>query len=110
MSYQDNIRHRAVIQLGNVKKRAKEKDLRFELSVSWYLEQFEKPCAISGLPFDLTAEGRDWSPSVDRIDPTQGYTQSNCRLVLNCINMFKGTLSDDDIYYISKKIVNKYRL
>lgn len=50
-------------------------------------------CEVTGIPFSaLKLPGRDsnrhpYSPSLDRIDPSTGYSRGNCRLVLFAVNV-----------------------
>ena len=48
-----------------------------------------------------------FSPSIDRIDPAQGYVTSNCRFVLFAVNAMKGSGTDADILVIAKAIVDR---
>ena len=101
---QPEIRCRDLLQ--GSKQRAKERGLQFDLTLDWILERWTGCCELTGLPFRLDVIKRDlYSPSIDRINSTQGYTQSNCRLVLWAINMFKSNGSDDDIYTIAQALM-----
>ncbi len=65
-------------------------------------------CAVSSLP--MTWGKGNFFPtsiSIDRIDPTEGYTASNIRLVCYAVNAFKGRWSDDHMIEIARAIVAK---
>ena len=59
-----------------------------ELTIEWVDEQLKKgACQITGIPFNLEAttehHTRRWdAPSLDRIDKTKPYNETNTRLVL----------------------------
>jgi hypothetical protein len=46
-------------------------------------------CLLSGIEFDMTpfsGKRRPFAPSIDRIDPSRGYSKGNCRLVCVAVN------------------------
>jgi hypothetical protein len=38
------------------------------------------------------------SLAIDRIDRSRGYELNNIRLLCNCVNNFRGVMSDDEMY------------
>ncbi|MFK5948397.1 MAG: hypothetical protein QM500_06470 [Methylococcales bacterium] len=46
-----------------------------------------------------------WSPSIDRIDNTKGYTKDNCRIVVWMFNLAKNNYKDTDLMKLSLAIV-----
>jgi hypothetical protein len=78
----------------NAKGRSKERNLPFDLTYEWAIEQVEKQgfrCALTGIPFfskwgDRSPHRNPTIPSIDRIVPAAGYVQSNCRIVNLAIN------------------------
>ena len=78
--------------------RANKKGLPFDLTTSWIKAKIDAGvCEATGLPLDLhPSEGRKnpFSPSVDRIIPALGYTQANCRVVIECSNSARGEWGD----------------
>lgn len=86
-----------------------KKHLECDLTVEWIQEKLEKGCEVTKLPFNYEG-GQTWdSPSVDRIDNNLGYLQSNCRLVLFCVNCFKGTSTDLIMQFVARKILKGVR-
>lgn len=88
--------------------RAKQKQLPFNLTREWALATWTGRCAITGLEFDLTSQGKgpkQRSPSIDRIIPELGYITHNCRFILHCVNAMKGTGTDADVYDIARAIL-----
>lgn len=63
-------------------------------------------CAITGIPFAEQGGMPRWNTaSRDRIDPDGGYVKENVRLVLFCVNAFKGRMTDEDVLSVAKAIV-----
>jgi len=88
------------------KDRSKKQGIEFDLTLEWILERWTGFCELTGLPFKLEVNKRDrYSPSIDRIDPTKGYTQENCRLVLWAINTFKGDGDDKTMFDIATALI-----
>lgn len=70
------------------KGRAKRKGLEYSITKEYVLEKMEAGhCEVTGLPFVLGLKRGPYSPSLDRIDSTIGYTEDNTRLVLWAINV-----------------------
>jgi hypothetical protein len=94
-----------------VKWRARKRGLAFDLDEAWCSERWAAGCALTGTPFEVVMGGRpgprSFSPSIDRIDNTKGYTKDNCRILLFCVNAFKGELSDSKLLELAKAIVER---
>ena len=80
------------------KERARQRGLRFEIvpsEVASLLSMAGGRCSITGVPFDYEKLGkhmrRPWAPSLDRREPTKGYTFSNCRVVCVAANLAMNT-------------------
>lgn len=92
-----------------IRRRAAQSGMDFDLTREWISQAVESgACAVTGIKFDL---GRDemlrfqpWSPSVDRIDSSRGYTQDNCRVVCWIYNMAKSEWSDDVVMTFAKAL------
>jgi hypothetical protein len=58
-------------------------------------------CEVTGLPFAHAAAGyrkaHPWAPSIDRIDPTEGYTPENTRIVVWMLNACKHEAGDAEV-------------
>ena len=87
---------RASVLLSSCRRRAEKKGIEFDLTKSWIQTRLEGQCELSGLNFDFQAGARDpYSPSIDRIDASGGYTQDNCRVILWSLNAAFGTWGAD---------------
>ena len=88
---------------------AKLKGITFELTDEWARRRWTGQCEITGIEFRINGKRGPFpfSPSLDRIDPQQGYTQNNCRFILWGCNALKGTGTDADMTEIAKAIINR---
>lgn len=100
------LRAKASALLNSANSRALRKGLECSISLDWVAAQLEKGCALSGLPFDFAAKGvmNPYSPSLDRIDPTKGYTEDNTQAILQGINGLKLNGTNHDVLVIAKAI------
>lgn len=55
-------------------------------------------CEVTGVCFELgewpDSDKNPYAPSLDRIDPSKGYSDDNVRVVIWAYNLLKGQLSD----------------
>lgn len=104
--------YRIKLSLKRAKKRAKEKNILFEINLEWTKKQWEKQngkCLLSGMPFDLTPSSyrvNPYSPSLDRIDSSMGYTKDNTRLILSQINFSINEYGFEEYLKIAKACLN----
>lgn len=104
---------KAQMMLTWIRSRAKRKNLDFDIDKEFILRKLEKGvCEVTGLRLDLEDEGRNgarinpYGPSIDRIDPEQGYIKSNCRMVVWIYNVAKQDFSDDDVMVLATALVS----
>lgn len=93
--------------LRTAKSRATEKFLQFDLTWEWAKDVWTGKCAITDLPF-VKGDGAGpspYSPSIDRVLASKGYTKDNSRFVLMAVNGLKGRGTDADMYAIARAIV-----
>lgn len=93
-----------VLLIGS-KQRAKRKGIPHTLTFEQVLSKLEEQsscCIKTGIKF--TTERRDtsggknpWSPSLDRIDNTLGYTKENVQLTCVMYNLCKHTFLEEDV-------------
>lgn len=99
--------------LSQIRTRCKIKGLDYDLDAEWLLPKLKGTCELTDLPFKhikvQAGHGKPgpkpFSPSVDRIDPKQGYTKANCRVVLYCVNAFKQTMTDEQMLKVTEKLM-----
>jgi len=85
---------------------AKNRGLAFDLTNEWAAARWTGKCEITGIAFRAngTRGPHPFSPSLDKIDPSKGYVQDNCRFILWGCNAIKGVGTDADMYEIAKAI------
>lgn len=93
---------RAKTLLNSARNRA-HKYPEFDLDENFILDKIiTGRCEVTGLPFDMSSPSKTsknpYSPSIDRIDNTKGYTKENTRIVLWQVNLMHGELSDDEFF------------
>lgn len=100
--------HRDYHLLVAAKHRAKKAGLPCTLTREWIREKISAgTCEVTGIPFvqgKLTAG--PWSPSLDRIVGSLGYTPENTRVVVWAFNAAKGHWSDEDVLMLAKAVVS----
>lgn len=91
--------------INGARSRAKAHGKEFNLTHEWAASVWTGRCAITGHPFDMIRRmrhgGFNYSPSIDRIDNSVGYTTDNCRFILFAVNIFKRAMSDEDMLKIA---------
>lgn len=93
--------------LSNARNRSLKKGFAFDLTREWCAEKYTGQCDITKLPFYFGTQNHyPFSPSIDRIDSTKGYTQDNCRFVLFAVNSLKGIGTDEQMLQIAQAIVS----
>lgn len=106
--WRDENRGKALVAVA--RHRAKSKGLEFDLSIDEIEARVGAGvCELTGIRFDLTVP-RSWNaPSLDRIDPSQGYTMSNTRVVLYAVNVMANAWGVDKITEIAAAIAERRR-
>lgn len=100
-----NGRYRAGRLLAEAKQRAE-----CSITMNWIAERISKgTCEVTGIPFDLSGHGYPpncFAPSLDKIDPTQGYHPNNVKVVVWIYNRAKGPNSFEDVLILAKAMVS----
>lgn len=103
---------RAMVYL--YRSKAKKLNLQFDLDEAWFTERLSRGvCEATGLPLQpmntgnaLTKHYRaPFVASLDRINPAQGYTKSNCRIVAWMFNLAKNAYTDQDVLRLALAVV-----
>lgn len=95
--------------------RAKKNNLYFDITLNFILDLWDKQkglCSLCGLPmtFELLKGRIPSNVSIDKIDPTKGYTKDNVQLVCMECNQIKSDFQLLEIYKYCKGICNKIEL
>lgn len=88
--------------------RARSMKVAFDLTREWANTHWTGRCSMTGIEF-AKGSGRPtaFSASIDRIEPSFGYTKDNCRFVLWALNRFKGPDTDETMLMIARSLVAK---
>lgn len=105
--------------LRNAKKNAKSRALEFTLTIDDIKELAERAgtkCQLTKIPFSYgvaeeaiglsTRRKRLWAPSLDRLNPLQGYHLENVRIVCMAVNIARQEFSDDVLLKIARGLSN----
>ena len=61
-------------------------------------------CPVLGVPMSFFFDGRDYTPSLDRIDNTKGYTADNVQWISFRANRIKSNVSVGELWRIYKHV------
>lgn len=101
-------RHPDALMLSQVKSRAEKRGLEFNLDLEWFSSRLKHGrCEVTGMPMEapqarcsvenFPRRRSPWRATVDRINPLQGYTKDNSRMVVLIFNLAKAEFSDSDV-------------
>ena len=73
-------------------------------------EECEGRCAITGLEFSNEKIGagqakRAFAPSLDRIDPAEGYSRENCRLIMVAVKFAMNSWGEETYLRLAKAAI-----
>lgn len=115
--FYESIAGRTVTLLNNCRKSPSGKTIKPTVTFE-HIESSLKLgfCAVTGLKFQLDRahqietgnKKNPYAPSIDRINPNEGYTNENTRIVCWWYNMAKGELTDQQMYEMCKTVVRKH--
>jgi len=97
---------RAVALVGGSRRRSEKKGLEFNLTKEFIQQKLEVGvCEMSGIPLQMngvklkhkSGANRPFSPSLDRMDCTKGYTMDNVKVVCWIYNAAKGVGTHEDV-------------
>lgn len=90
------------------KGRSAKRGLPFDLTYEWGEKRWTGFCELTGIPFGArrNAPSSIFSASIDKIIPSKGYVQDNCRFVLFGINNLKHDGTDEEMYYVAKSLIS----
>lgn len=101
---------------GYAKYRAKKKNLEYNIDTEYLISIYPKDhiCPILGYkmePYQGKAKGQGkLSPSLDRIDPRQGYIKGNVEFVCGLANNMMSHAEGPDLIRFAKWIIKKYKI
>lgn len=99
------------------KRNAKSRGIRFLISPEDVTEMFARAggaCEVTGVPFEFgvcnDGRRRAFFPSIDRIDSSDAYTKTNCRLVAACANLAMNVWGHEVLHRMAASMVETGRL
>ncbi len=107
-----NLRRKAINLLTASQERAKNKGIENDLTLEFIIDKLKQPCPQTGLPFRLGKTGSNYSdrdiqtPSVDKIDPSKGYTKDNVQIVCWGYNVAKQRFTDKELLEFWLNVMN----
>ena len=116
--YNSLIKYRISTWISRTKKRAKDKNIIFNLSASYLFSIYpsDGKCPILNIYMKFGNDEYDNSPSIDRIIPEKGYTVDNVQWVSRIANMLKSDRTSKELRQIADWIekqpiwINKYEI
>lgn len=93
------------ITLSKVKNRSKDKGLPFNLTKSHLASIWSGVCPVFNIPIYLNSTGCGYalsnSASLDRMQPTEGYTVGNVVWISNRANLIKQDATSDEVMKVA---------
>jgi len=86
-----------------LRKRARQQKIPFELTVH-DIPEIPVRCPVLGIEIKANSEAGplDTSPSVDKINPSQGYVPGNIRIISNRANRIRSDATAEELYKIAQ--------
>lgn len=109
-------RHRASILLNSSRTRAIKKGIPHDLDLEWIYARLQNgKCEVTAIPFkfdyhyqnDGQGQQRSFSPSLDRVDSSRGYTKDNTQLVVWVYNAAKGVDDHSSVVALAEALCKK---
>jgi len=97
---------------GNLKRSAKARNIPFDTSIeeAWQIyENQNKCCALSGVPIEFGKSTEPSTASLDRIDSSIGYEESNVQWIFRDINRMKSDFDQDYFIRLCCLVADHYR-
>ena len=100
-------------QIGNCRKRAKQRGVPFNLTLDHILEIWppDNKCPVFGTPFvrSKRCEPRSTSPCFDQIEPAKGYTIDNVQVISGLANTIKSDATAAEVMMVAQYLLKKER-
>tara|TARA_R110000744_G_scaffold349817_1_gene455462 strand:+ start:867 stop:1244 length:378 start_codon:yes stop_codon:yes gene_type:complete len=111
--YNSSIRGIAVTACKASKRRARFKNLAFNLSSDYLEKIFPKSCICPILGYKMKVANINLgklSPTLDRINPRLGYVKGNVEFVTNIANLMMTSATGRDIKKFVKWATKRYKI
>jgi hypothetical protein len=95
------------VAMGNAKKRSKESGLEFSITRDDVFSVFPDSCPLLGVRFEFSkGKTTSASPSLDRKDPSIGYTKENVWVICAKANRIKTNATREEIAMVAKALMD----
>ena len=110
----DIVRYRASTLFHSAKKRARIKNIPFDLTLEWVENKLRQGhCEVTNIPFVIKEYStcghiehvHPHTPSLDKIDCSKGYTMDNVQVVIDQFNKMKGAQDMETTIFLAKKLL-----
>lgn len=89
------------------KRRAAERGLDFNIELSDII--IPPVCPLLGVPFITGTKGNyEFTPSLDRIDPTKGYVKGNVWVITKKANSMKNSATKEELLTFVKNVIKYF--
>ena len=114
IKYRSTAKGKGNILLRHAQNRSQKNNLSYDLDKDWLDKKLSHgKCELSNISFDFSSKENlhfnPFAPSIDRIDPKQGYTKDNCRVVLVCVNFALGQWGLNTYLQVAKAVIDAQR-
>lgn len=90
----------------DAQQRSKKKGIPCTITTAWVRERLQRGvCERTGVPFLFGSPRHPHTPSLDQIEPSQGYTEENTQVVTHRYNCAKGESTDAELYQFACDLV-----
>ena len=96
--------------INNARQRAQTKNLQFDIDHDYIRSIVPVVCPIFGIPLEWSGRRGNKSlplpnsPSLDRIDPTKGYTKDNVWIISYRANTIKSNASHEELKLVTEAV------
>jgi hypothetical protein len=84
----------------NALKRSFQNGMDFDLTVEWVTNKFSEFCREN---YHTLGKKDPFKPSLDRQDNSQGYVQTNCKVVWMIENLARNTFAEEQVIEFCKR-------
>jgi hypothetical protein len=106
----DPVKYTCRQMASSAKKRARALGLDYNIDTKFLISIAPEACPVFNKKLKYGGgEKTKWSPSLDRIDSSKGYTKDNVQIVSNLANLMMNEASLEEIILFSEWAIEKYK-
>ena len=84
------------------RKRAKTRNLPFDLTREWAIEQLKAGCPVFRFQFEFEQRYGSKTATIDKFNPALGYVMSNCYVISMLANRIKTSATSDQVSRVAE--------